>query len=383
MRAVTITPVTTKAQKKAFIDLGYSINAHDPHFVPPLRMDMNEMLNTKKNPFFEHAEMQLFLAHAGGRVVGRISAHIDFLAHTVSPEQGMGPGTGFWGLFEAEDEPVAKALMAAAEDWLRAKGMTHVLGPVSLSVWDQPGLMVYGFEEDPIFLMGHNLPQYQPWVEGNGYELVKSLLTYHLDITTGFPPLIQRVVAAGEKNARITIREADPARFEEEAALIFSILNDAWSDNWGFVPITDREIQIIAKKMKPVVYGNLIRIAEVDGEPVAFMMTFPDMNPVIKPFNGKLFPFNWLKLLSWTKKPTANRMRVPLMGVVKRLQSSRLASQLAFMMIEYIRRVGIADYQGKTGEIGWILEDNQGMIAIADAIESKVNKQYNIYRKAL
>lgn len=383
MSDVTVTPVADKADRKAFVDLAYRLNASDPHWVPPLRADVEELLNPKKNPFFEHAEVQLFLARRAGKVVGRISAHFDRLAWTLPPEQGMGPGTGNWGMFEAEDEAAAAALIAAAEDWLRQKGMTRVLAPLSLSVWDEPGLLVKGFDHDPVILMGHNSPRYQAWVEGRGYAHAKTLLTYDLQVDKGFPPLVNRIVASGEKNPRIRIRQAEKKRFKEEAELVFRILNDAWSENWGFVPITQSEIDYVSKKMKPIIREDLLLIAEVDGEPVAFMLTFPDMNHVTKPFNGRLFPFNFIKLLRWVGNPQADRMRVPLMGVVKKLQASRLASQLAFMMIEYIRRSAVGKLGAKTAEIGWILDDNQGMIAIADAIDSKVNREYFVYEKPL
>lgn len=383
MSGVTVTPVASKRERNEFIDLAYRLNAGDPNWVPPLRPDVAELLDPAKNPFFQHAEAQLFLARRGERAVGRISAHFDRLAWTLPPEQGMGPGTGNWGLFEAEDEEAAAALIDAAEAWLRAKGMTKVLAPLSLSIWDEPGLLVKGFDHSPTILMGHNSPAYRGWIEARGYSNTKSLLTYDLVVENGFPPLINRIVASGEKNPRIRIRRADRSRFKEEAALVFGILNDAWSQNWGFVPITDAEIAYVSKKMKPIIREDLLMIAEVEGEPVAFMLTFPDMNEVIKPFGGKLFPFNFVKLLRWLNRPRATRMRVPLMGVVKKLQASRLASQLAFMMIEYIRREAVGYYGAKTAEIGWILDDNQGMIAIADAIDSKVNREYRIYGKPL
>lgn len=380
---LVIEPVSSKRGRSEFIDLVYRLNRDDPNWVPPLRADMSELLNEKKNPFFEHAEMQLFLARRGGRTVGRISAHIDYLQHTLPVEQGMGPGTGNWGMFEAEDEDVAEALIAAAESWLRQKGMTRILAPLSLSIWDEPGLLVRGHDHPPTIMMGHNNPAYQPWIESRGYETAKTLYTYDLDVKDGFPPLVNRIVASGEKNPRIRIREADTSRVAEEAKTLFDILNDAWSANWGFVPITDSEIRYITKKMRPLVKPELLRFAELDGEPVAFMLTFPDLNAVIKRFDGKLLPFNWLKLLRWIARPVSPRARVPLMGVVKRLQASRLASQLAFMMIEYIRRSGVEKYGFETAEIGWILDDNQGMVAIADAIGSEINREYRIYGKAL
>ncbi len=380
---IVISPVAGKADLQAFIDLPWRIYRDDPHWVPPLKDEVRSLLTPGKNPFHEHAEHCYLLARRGGEVVGRISAHYDKLALAMPSEQGMGPGTGNFGLFEAVDADVAAALIAAAEDWLRGQGMTHVLGPISLSIWEEPGLLVKGFDHAPTVMMGHNRPEYQGWIEAAGYAPVKALHTYELDITQDFPPLIQRIVQSGERSERINIRRVDKSQFDRDAAIILAILNDAWDKNWGFVPITDHEVAHFGKQLKPIVFEDLIRIAEVDGEPVAFMMTLPDLNEAIRPLNGSLFPFGWAKLLWWLRKPRCRTMRVPLMGVVKRLQASRMASQLAFMMIEYIRRDAVTKFGATRGEIGWILDDNQGMIAIADAIESRINRTYAIYRKPL
>ncbi|MFD2430708.1 N-acetyltransferase [Sphingobium scionense] len=378
-----ITPVSSKADLKAFVDLPWRLYANDPNWVPPLKSEVYGLLTPGKNPFFDHAEAQYFLARRGNKVVYRISAHFDKLALAQPVEQGMGPGTGNFGLFEAEDAETGAALIAGAEGWLKAKGMTRVLGPISLSIWEEPGLLIQGHDHPPTVMMGHNSAAYQPMVEGAGYQPVKQLKTYELDITRNFPPLIERIVASGEKSPRITIRKVDKAKFDREAAIILGILNDAWGKNWGFVPITDAEVAFTGKKLKPLVFEDLIMIAELEGEPVAFMMTLPDLNEALKPLNGSLFPFGWIKLLRWLRKPQVRTMRVPLMGVVQRLQSTRMASQLAFMMIEYIRREALAHYGATRGEIGWVLDDNQGMNAIADAIESRVNKIYQVYEKTL
>ncbi|MDO7834607.1 N-acetyltransferase [Sphingobium sp. HBC34] len=380
---LVITPVSGKADLKAFIDLPWRIYANDPNWVPPLKAEVKELLTPGKNPFFGHAEAQYFLARRGGRVVGRISAHIDHLALEQPVEQGMGPGTGNFGLFEAEDAETGRALIATAEGWLRGRGMTRVLGPISLSIWEEPGLLIAGHDHPPTVMMGHNSPAYQAMIEGAGYAPAKQLKTYELDITNSFPPLIQRIIASGQKNDRIRIRRVDKRKFDQEAAIILSILNDAWGNNWGFVPITDAEIAHTGKKLKPIVFEDLIMIAELDGEPVAFMMTLPDLNEATKALNGSLLPFGFIKLLKWLRKPKARTMRVPLMGVVQRLQSSRMASQLAFMMIETIRLEAVAHYGSTRGEIGWVLDDNQGMNAIAEAINSSVNKIYQIYEKPL
>jgi hypothetical protein len=379
----TIRPVITKADRKAFVDLPYRLYARDPNWVPPLKSDVHSLITPGDNPWFEHGEAQLFLAENGGRVTGRISAQIDHLALAQPPEQGMGPGTGNWGLLEAEDVATTAALIATAEDWLRGKAMTHVLAPLSICMWDEPGLLVKGFDHPPTVMMGHNSASYEDWVENAGYTGVKDLLTYEIPITVDFPPLVQRIIQSGERNARIVIRRVDKRRFNEEAALILGILNDAWSSNWGFVPITDSEITYVGKKLKPIVYEDLIRIAEVDGEPVAFMMTWPNLNEKLIGFGGSLFPFNWAKLLWWLRAPKVRTMRVPLMGVLQKLQSTRLASQLALMLVEFTRRDATTKYGASRGEFGWVLDDNGPMKSVGEAINGKINKVYRIYEKAL
>ena len=380
---ITIRPVLTKRDRKTFVDLPFRLYRDDPNWVPPLKGEALGLLTPEKNGWYSHAKAQLFLAEQDGRVVGRISAHIDMLALDMPPERGFGPGTGFWGLMEAENETQFAMLMAAAEGWLREQGMTRAIGPVSQSVWEEPGLLIEGYDHPPTVMMGHAKPEYRGWVERAGYLPVKQLFTYDLPIKDGFPPIVNRIVASGEKNPRIRIRQVDKSKFMEEAEIILGILNDAWSDNWGFIPLTEPEIKDIGVKLKPIVFNDLIRIAEVDGRPVAFMITLPDLNEAIKPLNGNLLPFGWAKLLLWLRRPKAKTMRVPLMGVLKEYQSSRLASQLAFMMIEFIRRASVAHYGAERAEIGWILDDNQGMRSIADAIDSKVNKVYQVYARDL
>lgn len=379
-----IVPVTSRAQKRAFIELPYSLYRDDPQWVPPLRDEVNNLITPGKNPWFGHGHLQLFLAlDDQGKVEGRISAHIDDLALAQPVEQGFGPGTGFWGLMEAATEEVAHTLIRAAEDWLKTQGMHRAIGPMSLSIWDEPGLLIQGHDHPPTVMMGHHRPEYQAWIEAVGYLGVKDLYTYEVDISQPFPGLVSRIITSGERNERINIRKVDKSRFNEEASLVLSLLNDAWSDNWGFIPLTRDEIAYVGKKLKSIVYEDLIRVAEVDGEPVAFMITLPDVNEKIADYGGSLLPFNWAKLLWWLRAPKARTMRVPLMGVAKKMQATRLASQLAFMMIEYIRRDAVKDYGSSRGEIGWVLEDNQGMRAIAEMIESKINKVYRIYARSL
>ncbi len=378
MSSLTVRPVQSAADRKAFVELAFSLNRNDPNWVPPLKTEVQGLINPRSNPWFEHAEAAFFLAEQNGKPVGRISAQVDRLVL-----EHMGAGIGQWGMLEAADEEIATALLRQAENWLRERGMTRSMGPFSLSIWDEPGLLVKGHDHPPTVMMGHNGAAYEGWVEAVGYRGIKDLATYDLDIRPEFPPLVQRIVASGERNQSIRIREVDKSRFDEEAALLLGILNDAWGENWGFIPLTEAEIAYAGKKLKPIVYEDLIRVAEVNGEPVAFMIVLPDLNEFIADLDGRLFPFGWAKLLWRLRKPKVRTVRVPLMGVVKRLQATRLASQLAFMMIEYIRRSAVANYGASRGEIGWILEDNGPMISIAEILETRINRIYRIYEKAL
>ena len=375
---VAIRPVITKKDRKAFVDFAWEVYKDDPAWVPPLKDEVHGLITPGKNPWFEHAKAQLWLAERDGKTVGRVSGQVDELVL-----EHMGAGTGQWGMFEALDGETATTLIATAEDWLRGQGMNRALGPISLSIWDEPGLEIEGFDESPTAMMGHHRPEYQAWIEAAGYGKAKDLLTYSLDISNWEDPKIERLIAMGERNPKIRIRMVDKSRFDEEARLILNLLNDAWSNNWGYVPLTEAEIAYAGKKLKPIIFAELVRIAEVDGEPVAFMLTIPDINELTKDLNGELFPFNFIKLLWRLRKPRTRRLRVPLMGVAKKLHGSRLASQLAFMMIEFTRRDAVTKYGATHGEFGWILEDNKGMLSIAELPSAHINHRYRIYEKQL
>jgi len=375
---VTVRQVRTKKDSKAFVDFAWEVYKNDPAWVPPLKDEVHGLITPGKNPWFEHARAQLWLAERAGKVVGRISAQIDELV-----QDHMGQGTGQWGMFEALDGEAAAALIATGEDWLRTQGMTRALGPISLSIWDEPGLEIEGFDEPPTAMMGHHRPEYRAWIEAAGYDRAKDLITYALNIEHWDDPMIDRLIAMGERNPRIRIRMVDKSKFKEEARLILNLLNDAWSKNWGYVPLTEAEIAYAGKKLKPIIFNELVRVAEVDGEPVAFMLTIPDINELTSDLNGELFPFNFIKLLWRLRRPRTRRLRVPLMGVARKLHGKRLASQLAFMMIEYTRRDAVSKFGATHGEFGWILEDNKGMLSIAQLPGAAVNHRYRIYEKAL
>ena len=380
MPELVIRPVTTAADRKRFVDLVWEVYKDDPAWVPPLKSEILGLITPAKNPWFEHAEAALWLAERGGRAVGRISAQIDRLVL-----EHMGAGTGQWGMFEVVDgeAQAGPALLATAEDWLRSRDMTRALGPISLSIWDEPGLEISGFSDPPTAMMGHHRPSYEAIVEAAGNAKAKDLYCYALDIRVPLEPLAQRLIAAGKRSDRIRIRQVDKSRFVEEARTILNLLNDAWSDNWGFVPLTEAEIAHAGKKLKPIIFEDLVVIAEVDGEPAGFMIVIPDINELTRDLDGRLFPFGWAKLLWRLRRPQVRRVRVPLMGVAKRHQGGRLAGTLAFMMIEHCRLNSVANYGASHGEFGWVLEDNGGMLAIADLRGSKRSKIYRIYEKTL
>src|SRR5689334_7823484 len=375
---VTIRPVETKKDRKAFVDFAWEVYKDDPHWVPPLKDEVHGLITPGKNPWFEHGRAQFWLAERDGKVVGRISAQVDDLV-----QKHMAKGIGNWGFFDALDGEAAAALIKTAEDWLRGQGMTSALGPISLSIWDEPGLEIEGFAEPPTVMMGHHKPEYKAWIESAGYGKAKDLLTYEVNIEHWWDEKISRLIEMGERSPRIRLRHVDKSKFAEEARLILNILNDAWSNNWGYVPLTESEIAYAGKKLKPIIYNELVWVAEYNGEPVAFMLTLPDINELIKDLNGELYPFNFIKLLWRLRKPRVKRARVPLMGVAKKLHQSRLASMLAFMLIEYTRRDCVAKFGIKVGEFGWILEDNKGMLSIAELPGARVNHRYRIYEKAL
>jgi hypothetical protein len=377
--AVEILPVVSADDRRSFVDLAWTLYAGDPNWRPPLKDEVHALIaGPKRNPWFLHGRAAFFLARRDGRDVGRISAQVCDLV------QERRPGLGQWGLFETiDDAEVAAALIRAAEGWLREQGMTRAQGPISISIWDEPGLLVAGFDSPPKVMMGHHLPWYERHIREAGYVGVKDLHAWSVPVDRPFPEFVNRIVAAGEKNRRIRVRPVELNRFAAEARTILEILNEAWSNNWGFVPLTDAEVAHVGKKLKPIVIPSQILIAEYDGEPVAFMMSLPDVNELTRDLDGRLFPFGWAKLLWRLRNPQVEWFRVPLMGVKTKLQGTRTASLLAFMMIEGVRRTGVANHGARWAEIGWILEDNGPMVSIAEAVGAEITKTYRVFEADL
>ena len=374
---IEILPVADKAQLERFIRVPMRLGAGDPNWVSPLMMDRLEALTPKTNPFFEHADYQFWLARKDGRDVGRISAQIDHLA----PADPADP-FGYFGMIAAEDDPeIFAALFNAAEDWLRQRGCKRALGPFNLSINEETGLLVDGFDTPPMVMMGHDQPYVAGRVEALGYAKIKDVYAYLVDVTTPLPKGVRERVKRAAP-AGVSLRKLDFKNYEREVHAMTSIMNEGWSGNWGFTPITEAETRQLAKSMRPVVDQNLVWFAAIDGEDAGFGVCLPNVNEAARDLDGKLLPFGWAKLLWRLKVSGVKTGRVPLMGVKRKFARDFRGQLLPFLLIDAMAReakkAGI-----DTVEMSWILEDNRPMRAIIETVGSKRYKTYRLYEKRL
>jgi hypothetical protein len=377
--AVDVRPVTTPADRKAFIDLPYQVQGSDPNWIAPLRFERRQHLDPRRNPWFQHAEAKFFLAWRDGRPVGRISAQIDRLARERNPE-----APAHFGMLEAEagDPATIAALLAAAEDFARSRGARSLQGPFSLSINDECGLLIEGFDSAPAMMMGHAPPEYRQALEALGYAKAKDLLAYELPLEGALPDVIRRAIHRSTLPSTVTARPLRMNRFQEEIRTLVDIFNDAWSANWGFVPFTEPEVRHLASSLRPLIRPDLISFAELDGRPVGVFAAVPDLNEAIRGFGGRLLPFNWARLLWRLKTDRVRRFRVPLAGVRMSFQRGFAGGEIMYRMFAQVRTALLA--RGFTGgEVGWILEDNLPMRRIIEAAGGQVRKTYRIYEKAL
>jgi GNAT superfamily N-acetyltransferase len=352
-----------------FIKLPFRLHADSPRWVPPLVFERRAFLDRTKNPFFEHAEAEYFLARRDGSVVGRIAA-----IHNRLHNEFQRDAVGFFGFFESEDERAAAALFDAAGGWLRSRGLEVMRGPASFSTNDECGLLVDGFDAPPTVMMPHNPRRYVGFVEGAGFAKAKDLLVYR----TAIRPLPDRLIASEglARRLRVTTRPLDMSRFATEVELVKRLYNAAWERNWGFVPMTDREIEHLARQLKPVVVPELIVFAERDGEPIGFGATLPDLNVALKRNpSGRLFP-GILKVL-WAAR-RISRLRILLLGTLPAWHGKGVDALL-------YRRLWEAGYgQGyRWAEAGWVLEDNQPMRNGLARLGFEPYKRYRLYDRAL
>ena len=373
---VQIIPVGSKAELDRFIRVPMRLGAGDPNYIAPLILERQESLSPKSNPFFEHADVQFWLAVKDGRDVGRISAQVDHL----NPQTAE--GVGHFGMIAAEDDAeVFAALFRAAEDWLRAKGCKTAMGPVNLSTNEEVGLLVDGAETPPMFMMSHDARHTGQRIEEQGYGRAKDIFAYICSVANDLPGPILKRIRKGPPQG-VTLRMVDMKCFSRDVGILTEILNDAWSGNWGFTPTTEAETLALANNLRLLIDKRLTWFAEIDGEPAGFMVLLPNINEAIRDLGGKLLPFGWAKLLWRLKVKGPKTGRVPLMGVKRKFASSLRGQLLPFQLIDAVarsaRRLGYERY-----ELSWVLEDNVAMRRICDAGGAKVYKTYRLYQKAL
>ena len=375
---LVVRPVETADDREAFIKLPWCVQGNDPNWVPPLLMERREHLNPKKNPLFDMAEVRLWLAYRGSRCVGRISAQIN-RAHLERYQDS----TGHFGMIEAEDNSETfAALCDAALTWLRDQGMKRVLGPFNLSINEESGLLVKGYDRPPSLMMGHSPPYYAKQLEAQGFTKAKDLICYDYDTTKALPRSLTALVEKATREENLVIRPLNLRRFDEELAQVIDVFNDAWSDNWSFLPFTQADIRHMAKSLRPLIRSKSGVIAERNGEAVAMCIALPNINEAIADLNGELLPFGWLKLLWRLKVSGIKSGRMPLMGVRRRYHGTPLGAALACAVIDVVRANQI-EFGVTRGELSWVLEDNYGVDRIIRKWGGDPYKTYRVYEKAL
>jgi hypothetical protein len=370
-----IVPVAGRRGLDDFLSVPFALYRNDANWVAPLQFERRQALSPK-HPFFAHVEWQAWVAYRNGAPVGRISAQLDRLY-----EERHGVRGGYFGMLEAEPDPnLFRALLETAEAWLRERGAVHATGPYNLGINQELGVLVDGFDTPPYFMMPHSLPYYGAAIEAAGYRAEQDLLAYVLDPTFAPPPVMATLLK--RLASRVRLRPVSRKRLDDDLEVLRDIFNDAWSHNWEFVPFTREEFRAIGREMLMIIPGDFIHIAELDGEPCAFIVLLPNLNDAIADLHGRLLPFGWAKVL-WRLKvryPTSGR--VPLMGVRRVHHHTRLGPGLAFLVIDAAKRaatrVGFREV-----ELSWILEDNMGMRNIIESIGGRVSKRYRMYRKDL
>jgi len=367
-------PVKTRRDLSRFIELPYRLYKGQANWVPPLRWERRQHLDRKKNPFFEHAEAEYLLALRDGDVVGRISAHIDHRLNEVQENEW-----GLFGFFDSVNDPaVAGALLDAAEGWNRERGRDRMVGPFDFSTNHECGLLVEGYELKPQIMEFWHFPYYRELLEGWGLAKAMDLYKWELHISDRekMLPILFELAAKVEPEHGVVVRNMRRRDFEAEVRRFMKIYNEAWERNWGFVPLTDNELRAYAKQLKPLLDEEWAWIAEKDGEPIGAALTLLDWNQVLATMGGRLFPVGWLRFLLGRRK--IDRVRVWALGVRPDFQHTGVAAKFYVEHFEASER----SPRIKSGEMGWILEENTAMNRGMEAMNGRIVKKYRLYEKA-
>lgn len=376
---ISIRPVDTQADMKTFIRLPNAIYADDPNYVSPLEFELSARLNAEKNPGLKGNARQLWIAYKDGRPAGRISALVN-KAHLVRHQDGA----GHFGFFECiDDKDVASALIETAASWLKQQGMSKIQGPFSNSVNEETGLLVEGFDTPPYVMMPHGRPYYAKLLENEGFA--KAIDMYALRYVPReefMPEKRRRFIEKALSSPKVKFRNINMSDFEGDIHRLVDIFNDAWFDNWGFVPLTDEQIAHMAKELRPIISAHNIIFCEYDGEPAAFSLVLPDVNYAARDFGGKLLPLNWAKFLWRMKVQKIPRARMPLMGVRRKLHKRPVGLALAYKMIELSQEANVSRGVNHS-ELSWILESNESMLSVLLDMGGEIYKTYRIYERPL
>ncbi|MCH2450434.1 MAG: hypothetical protein MK198_09845 [Gracilimonas sp.] len=374
MNSSGVTIVSTKEERKRFTDFIYKFYKDEEHWVPPLRMDQKKLIDPKKNPFFDNAEIALFLAEKDDKEVGRIAAIVD---HRFNEFHGT--KTGHFGFFECiNDQHTANLLFRVASDWLRDKGMNKVLGPASPSMMDTIGVLVDGFDKDPFIMMPYNFSYYDELILSCGFSKEMDMYAYMVDTETVSLDRINRAMdIVKHRVPDLVIRPLNLKKMESEIKIIREIFNEAWKNNWGFIPLSEKEFEAAGKDLKMIIDTDFAHMAEIKGKPVGFSIGLPNINEILKTMDGRLFPFGIFKLL-W-KKRKLKSLRTALMGVLPEYQGKGIDALLHHRSIQN----GLKGQNKTSSEMSWILETNPEMIHVAERIGGTLDKTYRMYSKEL
>jgi len=376
--SVSIRPVRTRRELKRFVKVPFRLHRDRPQWVAPLIFERMEFLNREKNPFFEHAEAEYFLAERDGEAVGRITAQIDRCW-----DETQGGNDAMFGFFETANDPeVAAALLGAASEWAQGKGRNRILGPMDFTTNDEIGVLIEGYERRPMILENWHPPHYLELIEASGFGKAMDLLMWELqfgDLKEGerFDPAIHAAAEKGLRDEGVTIRNISMRNLPNEMRAFSEVYNEAWGDNWGFVPATDAEIEFHAKLLKQVIDEDWAFIAEKDGDPVGAALTLPDINQALAKLNGRLLPFGWLRFL--LAKRRIDQLRVLALGVKHAYRHTGVAAGLYLKHLETAQRPGTIE----GGEMGWILETNGPMNRAMEGMGGRVVKKYRVFEKHL
>jgi hypothetical protein len=378
MASVSIRPVRSRRELKRFVKVPFRLHRESEQWVPPLVFERMQFLDRKKNPWFEHGEAEYFLAERDGEAVGRISAHIERRW-----DEFQGGRDAMFGFFEAAEDPeVVRALFDAASEWARARDRERLLGPMDFTTNDEIGILIEGFERRPMILEPWHPPYYQRLIEAEGFGKAMDVLMWELrmgELKEGekFDPSIHEAAEKALHDEGITIRNMRKRDMAAEVRRFMDVYNEAWGDNWGFVPITDAEVEFQAKNLKQVLDEEWTFMAEKDGEVVGAALTLPDINRVLAGMNGRLLPLGWAKFLLGRRK--IDRLRVFALGVKHDYRHTGVAAGL---YLEHIKMAALPD-KIHWGEMGWILETNEPMNRAMEGMGGKIVKKYRLYERPL